>query len=223
MDINRILSGLSSSGVLGGLAGGAVSGALMSNKKARKTVGKVAKVGGIAALGAVAWTAYQKYQASSTGGANQPAEPRATDPTWSGLRQERFEIDPSDTEPHSTPSLLLQAMITAADSDGHMDGDELQRIMRRVDELDLAANEKAMIFDALKAPLSMAEICKQVESPELAIEVYLSSLLAIDESRSEARHYLDALAFRLGLPEELISELHANAAGQSSLEQVAWG
>ena len=193
----------------------------MTNRKARKTVGQVAKVGGIAALGAVAWSAYQKYQANSTADANQSAEPRATDPTFSGLRQERFEIDASDTESHSTPALLIQAMITAADSDGHMDGDELQRIMRRLDELNLAANEKAMIFDALKAPLSMTEICKQVESPELAIEVYLASLLTIDESRSEARHYLDALAFRLGLPEALVSELHANASGQSSLEQVA--
>lgn len=35
MNIDKIVSGLASSGVLGGLAGGAVSGALMSNKKAR--------------------------------------------------------------------------------------------------------------------------------------------------------------------------------------------
>ena len=33
MDFNRIVSGLSSSGVLGGFAGGAFGGALMSNKK----------------------------------------------------------------------------------------------------------------------------------------------------------------------------------------------
>jgi uncharacterized membrane protein YebE (DUF533 family) len=38
--------------------------------------------------------------------------------------------------------------------------------------------------------------------------VYLSSLVAIDRHRTEARLYLDALAFRLGLPDGLVAQLH---------------
>ncbi len=57
MNLDKIVSGLTSSGVLGGLAGGAVSGAIMSNKKARKTAGTLLKVGGVAALGGLAWKA----------------------------------------------------------------------------------------------------------------------------------------------------------------------
>jgi uncharacterized membrane protein YebE (DUF533 family) len=64
MDFNKIVSGLGSSGVLGGFAGGAVGGALMSNKKVRKHTGTLLEVGGIAALGGVAWKACQGYTAS---------------------------------------------------------------------------------------------------------------------------------------------------------------
>ena len=220
MDINKVISGLSNSGVLGGLAGGAVSGALMSNKKARKTVGKVAKVGGIAALGAVAWSAYKNYQGNSRASNHQPVSQAAPDPAWNDLRKERFDIDASDAQPRSTATLLVQAMIAAADSDGHMDGEEFQRIMQRVDELNLAADETALVFDGLKSPLSLTEICQQVDSPELAIEVYLASLMAIDESRNEARHYLDALAFRLGLPDDLVERIEAEVKTEL-LERVA--
>lgn len=220
MDLNKVISGLSSSGVLGGLAGGAVSGALMSNKKARKAVGKVAKVGGIAALGAVAWSAYKNYQGNSRATDDHPVSRATSDPAWNNLRRERFDIDDSDTQPRSTATLMVQAMIAAADSDGHMDGEEFQRIMHRVDDLKLAADEKALIFDGLKSPLSLTEICQQVDSPELAIEVYLASLMAIDESRSEARHYLDALAFRLGLPNDLVERIEAEVK-TDLLEQVA--
>ena len=62
MNLDNIVKNLAGSGVLGGLAGGAVSGALMSNKKARKTAGTLLKVGGVAALGGLAWKAYQDYQ-----------------------------------------------------------------------------------------------------------------------------------------------------------------
>ena len=78
MDFNKIVSGLSSSGVLGGFAGGAVGGALMNNKKVRKHTGTLLKVGGIAALGGVAWKAYQGYTANQIKDNEAPAaEPQA--------------------------------------------------------------------------------------------------------------------------------------------------
>jgi uncharacterized membrane protein YebE (DUF533 family) len=80
--------------------------------------------------------------------------------------------------------------------------------MNRVDELGLAPAETALVFDSLQAPLSLTQICERVDSPELATEVYLSSLMAVDTDRTEARLYLDALAFRLGLPSALKEQLH---------------
>ncbi|MGD8347501.1 MAG: tellurite resistance TerB family protein [Lysobacterales bacterium] len=215
MDINKVVSGLSRSGVLGGLAGGALSGAIMSNKKARKGAGTLLKAGGIAALGAVAWQAYKGYKGRPGAEAAEAASRPAAESSWDALSRDRFEIDAEDSSPQSTSLLLVQAMIAAAGADGHMDGDERRKIMDRVVQLDLAADEKSMVFDSLNAPLSMNAICDRVDSQELAVEVYLASLMVVDRSRSEAALYLDALAYRLGLPEKLVAALIAEAESQA--------
>ena len=206
MNIDKIVSGLASSGVLGGLAGGAVSGALMSNKKARKTAGTLLKVGGVAALGGLAWKAYQGYQGQQQPTPSAPS-PANTDPVWQGISEQRFDIADQSEESGSTAMLLVQAMIAAACADGHMDSTERQRILAQVDNFELAADEKALVFEALDSPLSLSVLCERVDSPEVAAEVYLSSLIAVDRDRTEARLYLDALAFRLGLPEGLVNQM----------------
>lgn len=206
MDINKMVSGLTQSGLLGGLAGGAMSGALMSNKKVRKNAGTLLKVGGVAALGTMAWKAYQGYQTEQgqqAAGAAQPA-----DPNWQNLDKQAFDLQTaSEPTANSQQVLLVQAMIAAACADGHLDNAERERVMSRVQQLTLAPDEKALIFDALQSPPSLASICDKVNSPELATEVYLSSLLAVERDRPEAKLYLDALAFRLNLPQELAAQM----------------
>ena len=205
MDINKVLAGLTQSGVLGGLAGGAVSGALMSNKKVRKNAGTLLKVGGVAALGTLAWKAYQGYQTREQ---QVPSGAASADPAWRNLRQRDFDLEPAATPAIQSPQVLLvKAMIAAACADGHLDVEERGRVMSRVQQLTLAPEEKALIFDALQAPPTMAAICEQVKSPELATEVYLSSLVAVDRERPEAQLYLEALAFRLGLPPGLAEQI----------------
>lgn len=212
MNLDKVMSNLAGSGVLGGLAGGAVSGALMSNKKARKAAGTALQIGGLAALGGMAWKAYQGYQAEQGRSTAQPAEASpapqpAADPVWSGLQQAGFTVDAADDSQGSRALLLIQAMIAAACADGHMDQEERQRIMAQVAEAGLAADEKALVFDALHRPLSLSELSQRVDCPELAAEVYMASLLAVDETRIEAELYLDALAYRLGLPASLVAQL----------------
>ena len=208
MDVDKVFSSLAQSGLLGGLAGGAVSGALMSNKKVRKNTGTLLKAGGIAALGAMAWKAYQGYQTRQV---NQPAGGAAQtlDPAWQGLEERAFDLQqPPPTPAVQTPQvLLIKAMIAAACADGHLDAEERERVMGRIGQLSLAPDEKVLIFDALQSPPTMASICQQVNSPELAAEVYLSSLMAVDRDRPQARLYLETLAFRLGLPQGLAEQM----------------
>ena len=211
MNFDKVMSNLAGSGVLGGLAGGAVSGALMNSKKSRKAAGNLLKIGGLAALGGMAWKAYQGYNAQQGNGAvaSPGARPAAhSDPVWTGLNEESFAVDAHDSATGSRQFLLIQAMIAAACADGHLDTGERERIMGRVSEAGLDADEKALVFDALQAPLSLSELSQQVDCPELATEVYMASLLAVDVSRIEAELYLDALAFRLGLPPELVKQMH---------------
>ena len=213
MNFDKIMSNLAGSGLLGGLAGGAVSGALMNNKKARKTAGTVLKVGGVAALGGLAWKAYQGYSAQQgqqtvTSPSSQQNSASRPGPVWSGLKEQGFAVDPQDQSAGSRSLLLIQAMIAAACADGHLDPQERERILGRVEEFGLDADEKALVFDAMQNPLTLTELSQRVDCPELATEVYMASMLAVDNSRVASELYLDALAFRLGLPEGLVAQMH---------------
>ncbi|MCP5188156.1 MAG: tellurite resistance TerB family protein [Pseudomonadales bacterium] len=228
MDFNKLLAGLTSSGVLGGVAGGAAAGALMSNKKARKHAGTLLQVGGLAALGGVAWKAYQGYRsgqmvepasesspASKAGGAAQA--------NWSELTEPGFAIREDEPAGESRGLLLVQAMIAAAAADGHLDSAERGRIMARLEQLELAPREKILVMDALQKPCSQAELCARVTCPEAAAEVYLSSLLAVDADCAQAALYLDTLAHRLELPAGLVAQLQSasQALGDGSARAVA--
>ena len=156
MDLNKIMSGLSSSGVLGGLAGGAVSGALMSNKKIRKHTGTALKVGGIAALGGLAWKAYQGYQNQQPAAASQ-SEPQQKQ--WHALQESDFRLEPEDTGPQSRALLLVQAMI----ADSWIDIEQFRllvlRTAWRIDQL----KEAAILGNPLPGK------AKSVKSPSTAL------------------------------------------------------
>ncbi|MFT6957011.1 MAG: uncharacterized membrane protein YebE (DUF533 family) [Halieaceae bacterium] len=218
MDLNKIMSGLGSSGVLGGFAGGALGGALMSNKKVRKHTGTLLKVGGIAALGGVAWKAYQGYTANQlqqvpdaerTVQSAVPIRPQPVNANakWQGLTQEGFAVEASTEEATSPGIVLIHAMVAAASSDGNLDRGERDRIMDRVVKMSLPADEKAMLFDVLDSPLSLSELVQEVNCPELAAEVYLCSVLVLDQNRIESQLYLEALAHRLEIPAEFAGQL----------------
>lgn len=220
MNIDKVISGLATSGLLGGLAGGAVGGAVMGNKKARKAAGTALKIGGIAALGGLALKAYRDYQASqSTSPVDKPQ--RAQHTVWRDLEEERFALD-RDSDTVKPALLLVQAMAAAAYADGHLDTAERQRILERARFLDLQAEDKAIVFEILGEPLKMSEVCERVDCPELAAEVYLSSLLAIDADSSEGgAMYLEGLAHRLGLPQPLVEQIHLTVARERADEETA--
>lgn len=209
-DLNRIIESLGNSGVLsglaGGMAGGMLSGALMS-KGGRKLGKSALKVGALAAVGGIAWKAYQHYQ----GKAATAAAPDAGTPALTGLTSERFAAASEDRPDNPGPMLLLRAMIAAAHADGHIDAAERQRIFERVEELELDRDAKALLFDELQAPMSPSQLAALIPDRETAVEVYVSSVLAIDTSQTMSRHYLDGLASRLELPAELVGAVHMEA------------
>lgn len=221
MNLDKLMSSLAGSGVLGGLAGGVAGGALMNNKKARKTAGNVLKIGGLAALGGLAWKAYQGYQSQQVGsrteGVSASLASPPSNPVWGNLNNRGFELESQTAEQGSRAVLLIQAMIAAACADGHMDDVERERIMRQVSMAELAREEKALVFDTLQTPPSLVELSQRVDCPELAAEVYMASLLAVDETRSEAGLYLNALAYRLGIPQDMVDQMH-NQLPSSTLE-----
>ena len=100
-------------------------------------------------------------------------------------------------------------MVAAAMADGHIDAGEQARIFEQVDQQGLPPAEKAALFDELRNPLSLDALVAQVRDPESAIEVYAASVLAVDENLPAGQAYLARLASALGLPDDLVAQLHA--------------
>jgi uncharacterized membrane protein YebE (DUF533 family) len=225
-------------GFAGGLAGTALAGAL-SGKKGRKMAKSAVKVGALAAVGGLAYTAWQRYRQQRPGGSGTStghspaigvplADPysveRYSHPTivqgagaigqagrWERLDRNRFADAIDDRNAATNGLLLVRAMIAAAAADGHMNSEEQRRIFREAERLDLSREEKATLFDELRHPMSVDELALQVPNPETALEVYAASLIAVDETRLEARTYLRQLAQALKLPEPLVQSLHVQA------------
>ena len=189
-------SGLSDLGK-GALAGGAL-GLLLGNKRVRKMGGKLAGYGGAAALGALAFKAYGEWQRSQqAGGATTgPVLPASPSPAEARCRA------------------VLTALVAGAKADGHIDARERELIeseMARLDQLD--PDLQRWLHEELQKPLDPAEVASAATSPELAAEMYLASLLAVDEQGWMEKAYLDELARRLGLDHELRRRLEAQVAG----------
>lgn len=186
--------------LLGGAAGGALAagalGLLLGNKKARKFGGKALTYGGLAALGVMAYKAYGNWQAQQAGSA--PAgEPQTVD-----------RLPAPQAELHS--QAILKALVAAAKADGHVDARE--RALIEEEMAKLSGNDLQLqrwLEQELNRPLDPAAVAAAATTPEMAAEVYLASVLMVDEEHFMERAYLDELARQLQLAPELKSALEA--------------
>lgn len=174
------------SGFGGGLVSGGILGAILGSKKARNYAGKAVKVGSVAALGGAAYYAYQKWQSEQ----KVTTSPNSAETTLQ-----------CDTD------LLLDAMIGAARADGHIDAQEHQAIIAKLNELGIDDDTNQLIESALAEPLDPAALAARVTSTEQACEVYLISYSVIDVDHFMEKAYLQELEKHLNLPSELIEIL----------------
>jgi uncharacterized membrane protein YebE (DUF533 family) len=173
------------------------------SKKGKKHAKTLLTAGGLAAVGGLAWKAYQSYQQGQQ--AQQPAPQTLPEP----VAEHEFRIDTGNAEPGSRGLLLVRAMIAAANSDGHLDGAERQRILARMQSLGLDAEEKALVVEELLNPCGQDQVVAGVRDQATAIEVYAASALAIDGAEAAGQAYLAQLAERLSLPPVLVEAIAA--------------
>lgn len=191
-----------------GAAVGGLLGLLLGSSSGRRLGGSAMRLGSVAAMGMLAWKTYQEWQAKQAGQAPVPAAgaPAAnTQPTFEALPAPQKDA-------HG--QAMLKAMIAAAKADGHVDARE-QGLLDA--ELQRTAADPALrvwLQAELAKPLDAADVASAAKSPEMAAEIYLASLLVVDETNSSERAYLDTLASKLGLAAELKSSLEARAAGR---------
>jgi uncharacterized membrane protein YebE (DUF533 family) len=188
-DLGTLLKGAGG----GALAAGAL-GMLLGNKSARKMGGKALTYGGLAALGVVAYKAYNNWQAQQ---ANAPqGEPQTLD-----------RLPAPQAEIHS--QAILKALVGAAKADGHVDARERQLIEGELVKLTSDAELQHWLQAELNKPLDPAEIARAASTPEMAAEMYIASVLMVDEEHFMERAYLEELARQLKLDPALKAELEA--------------
>lgn len=156
--------------------------------------GKALTYGGLAALGVVAYKAYGNWQAQQ---ANAPqAEPQTLD-----------RLPAPQAELHS--QAILKALVGAAKADGHVDARERQLIEGELVKLTSDAELQHWLQAELNKPLDPAEIARAASTPEMAAEMYIASVLMVDEEHFMERAYLEELARQLKLDPALKTELEA--------------
>ncbi len=183
------------SGAGGGLLGGGALGLLLGSKKVRKYGGKALTYGGLAALGVLAYKAYGNWQANQRLAAS---EPRTVD-----------RLPPAQAEQHS--QAVLRALVAAAKSDGHIDERERALIEGEFSRLDSDRELQHWLHDELNKPLDPAEVARAAQTPEMAAEMYLASVMMADQENFMERAYLDELARQLRLDPGLRQELESQA------------
>lgn len=196
------LGDLLGSGGLGGLLSGAGGGALaasalgllLGNKSARKYGGQALTYGGLAALGVLAYKAYGNWQANQ--GTAPQTEPQTID-----------RVPAPQVEQHS--QAILKALVAAAKADGHVDERERQLIDGELNKLNGDPGLRQWLQAELNKPLDPAEVARAATTPEIAAEMYIASLILVDEEHFMERAYLEELAKQLKLDPGLKTELEA--------------
>ncbi|MDT3705971.1 MAG: tellurite resistance TerB family protein [Thiobacillus sp.] len=179
-----------------GMLAGGVLGLLLGDKRVRKFGGKALAYGGAAALGALAFRAYSDWQRQKSAAAAPATEPA------------RFLPAPT-AEGHSRA--VLKALIAAAKSDGHIDARERGLIEEKLAGLADDPALRSWIDAEVARPLDPSDVAAAAGSMEVASEMYLVSVLAVDAESFMERAYLDELGRKLDLPDDLKLRLETEA------------
>lgn len=189
----------------GALASGAL-GMLLGSRGGRRLGGKAVTYGGLAALGMLAYKAYgnwQAQQANAGRASTTQAEPKTVD-----------RLPPDQVEEHSRG--ILKALVAAAKSDGHVDDQERKMIEAELGQMTEDGELQRWLEAELNKPLDPVDVAASATTPEMASEMYLASVLMVDEEQYMERAYLDELARQLKLDPQLKAELESQVRGVSA-------
>ncbi|MBF6034158.1 tellurite resistance TerB family protein [Pseudomonas sp. P155] len=194
------LGGLLGGGAGGGL-GGALGGALGGGGGTQSRSGGT-NYAALASLGMMAYQAYQAWQRSQASAAPQQV------PQTANL------LAGPEVEEHS--HAVLRALIAAAKADGEIDAREQQMISGEISKHTDDPQLQQWFEDEVSKPLDASEVAQAAKGdPAMAAEMYLVSVILVDDQQDDERSYLDELAAALRIDPELQVHLEQQAKGQA--------
>lgn len=193
--LGGLLGGGSATGGLGGLLGGLLGGA-GGAAQGRSTGGT--NYAALASLGMMAFQAYQSWQRSQAAAPQQAL--RTVD-----------QLSGPEAEDHS--HAVLRALIAAAKADGRIDQQEEQLIYAEIKRHTSDPQLQQWLDEEVSKPLDAAEVAQSAQDPAMAAEMYLASVMLVDDQQPGERAYLDELASALQLDPTLQVHLEQQAKG----------
>jgi uncharacterized membrane protein YebE (DUF533 family) len=192
------------------LAAGALAAILLGTGTGRSVTGSAIKLGGLAAIAGLAYNAYQNYQKGNQPG-TEPAQQREPELLPPPSHSEFNPAQAPQGEDEFTLA-LVRAMIAAAKADGHIDGEERQKIGERLSLAGMDREAEAFLREELEKPLDVDELVSLAKTEAQRVELYTASRLTIEPDSRAERGYLDLLAGRLKLPDALIDHIEATVS-----------
>jgi uncharacterized membrane protein YebE (DUF533 family) len=174
------------SGGLGSMFGGSLKGALGA--------------GALALLGAIAMKALR-------GGSPQGSQKLDSAANLVGGPREP-SIAEQQQQDQSLANLIVKAMLNAAKADGHIDEDELQKVVGELQGDGITQAEREFVLEEVRKPMSTAEIVRAVPNRQVGAQVYAASLLAIEIDTPAEKAYIQQLARDLGLDSQAVNQIH---------------
>lgn len=196
--------------VLGGLMGGAQGGGLGGLLGGLMGGGNRPQSSGVnlGLLGGLAMAAYQMLGKRGE---------TAAQSSLAGLEQMVASgqgVAPAAvTEMQQQALVMIKAMINAAKADGKVDEQEQQNILSKV--AGVGAKEAEFLQNELAKPLNL-EFLNGI-AREMAPDIYLVSLMAINLDTKEEANYMDQLAQTLGLDAQAVNAIHQQMGDRKSV------
>jgi len=183
-------------GLLGGLLGGGGGGSASGYTQGRSSGGT--NYAALASLGMMAFQAYQSWQRSQAAAPQQAV--RTVD-----------QLSGPEAEDHS--HAILRALIAAAKADGRIDKQEEQLIYAEIKRHTNDPQLQQWLDEEVSKPLDAAEVAQSAQDPAMAAEMYLASVMLVDDQQDAERAYLDELAGALQIDPTLQVHLEQQAKG----------
>lgn len=181
-----------SKGELGGL--GALAGAILGGggSSAKGAVGGSA----MAILGTLALSALKNWQAQAASGGD----------SVNALGLSETEV--RQISAPETAELCLRGMIEAIKSDGEVSRDEIEKLTGKLAEGGITDEEKEFVQAEMAKPQDLAGLVNAIPNPEVGIQVYAASLMAISVDAPAERAFLKGLADGTGIAPDAVARLH---------------
>lgn len=137
-----------------------------------------------------------------------PPPPTSAAPTAAPPPAPSGAISETDQTAQQTALLLIDAMLAAANADGHIDDQEKSKIMQQLTRINSDQDGFDYVQARIDNPPSLAQICNSTSDVEIAKQLYMVSLLAITVDTAEEADYINNLASCLPIDTHTISQLN---------------